>query len=114
MQLALARLRGSASVGEVTSEAGLSRRRLIEVFKAEVGSQSPAVGQIQGVWVHPDWRGRGLAKAVTAGMTERLFEAGARDVVLDVRATNLAGQTAYEHIGYRRHITLLAGPGSRR
>ena len=31
------------------------------VFKAEVGSQSPSVGQIQGVWVHPDWRGRGLA-----------------------------------------------------
>ena len=28
------------------------------VFKAEVGSQSPAVGQIQGVWVHPEWRGR--------------------------------------------------------
>lgn len=26
------------------------------VFKAEVGSQSPAVGQIQGVWVHPgEW-----------------------------------------------------------
>ncbi|HUO37898.1 MAG TPA: DUF4081 domain-containing protein, partial [Mycobacterium sp.] len=23
------------------------------IFKAEVGSQSPAVGQIQGVWVHP-------------------------------------------------------------
>ena len=23
------------------------------VFKAEVGSQSPGVGQIQGVWVHP-------------------------------------------------------------
>ena len=36
------------------------------VFKAEVGSQSPAVGQIQGVWVHPDWRGRGLGAAGTA------------------------------------------------
>ncbi len=24
------------------------------VFKAEIGSQSPAVGQIQGVWVHPE------------------------------------------------------------
>ncbi len=33
------------------------------VFKAEVGSQSPAVGQIQGVWVHPEWRGRGLGTA---------------------------------------------------
>lgn len=30
------------------------------VFKAEIGSQSPAVGQIQGVWVHPEWRGLSL------------------------------------------------------
>ena len=36
------------------------------VFKAEVGSQSPAVGQIQGVWVHPDWRGHGIGTAGTA------------------------------------------------
>ena len=36
------------------------------VFKAEVGSQSPSVGQIQGVWVHPDWRGHGLGTAGTA------------------------------------------------
>ncbi len=33
------------------------------VFKAEVGSQSPAVSQIQGVWVHPEWRGKGLGTA---------------------------------------------------
>ena len=32
------------------------------VFKAEVGSQSPAVGQIQGVWVHPGRRGRGSGR----------------------------------------------------
>ena len=38
------------------------------MFKAEVGSQSPAVGQIQGVWVHPDWRGRGIGTAGTAAL----------------------------------------------
>ena len=40
------------------------------VFKAEVGSQSPAVGQIQGVWVHPERRGQGLgtAGALVAGI----------------------------------------------
>ena len=38
------------------------------IFKAEVGSQSPAVGQIQGVWVHPEWRGRGLGTAGTAAL----------------------------------------------
>src|ERR1700759_2704152 len=36
------------------------------VFKAEVGSQSPTVSQIQGGWVPPEWRGRGLGTAGTA------------------------------------------------
>ena len=30
------------------------------VFKAEIGALSQRVGQIQGVWVHPAYRGRGL------------------------------------------------------
>jgi ribosomal protein S18 acetylase RimI-like enzyme len=88
--------------------------QLVAAAEQVLAAPDKSLAVIQGVLVHPDWRGRGLAKAVTAGMTERLFEAGARDVVLDVRANNLAGQTAYEHIGYRRRITLLAGPGSRR
>ena len=37
------------------------------VFKAEIGSQSPRVGQIQGVWVHPEWRGRGLGGGCGGG-----------------------------------------------
>ena len=69
---------------------------------------------VQGVLVDPDWRGRGLAEAVTAAMTERLFEDGARDVVLDVRESNLPALAAYARIGYRRHVTLLAGPGAAR
>src|SRR4249919_588175 len=46
------------------------------VFKAEVGSQSPAVGQIQGVWVHPDWRGRGLGAAGTAALAAAVVRSG--------------------------------------
>lgn len=41
------------------------------IFKAEVGSQSPAVGQIQGVWVHPDRRGRGLGRRVPLRWSRR-------------------------------------------
>ena len=36
------------------------------VFKAEIGSQTARVGQIQGVWVNPEWRGRGLGTTGTA------------------------------------------------
>ena len=66
---------------------------------------------VQGVLVDPDWRGRGLAGAVTATLTQRLFESGFHDVVLDVRESNLAAQAAYTRIGYRRHVTMMAGPG---
>ena len=66
---------------------------------------------VQGVLVDPGWRGRGLAGAVTASLTQRLFEAGFHDVVLDVRESNLAAQAAYARIGYRRHVTMMAGPG---
>jgi ribosomal protein S18 acetylase RimI-like enzyme len=88
--------------------------QLIAAAEQVLAAPDRSLAVIQGVLVHPDWRGRGLAQAITAGMTERLFEAGARDVVLDVRASNPAGLAAYERIGYRRHVTLLAGPGSRR
>ncbi len=38
------------------------------VFKAEVGSQSPSVGQIQGCRVHPEWRGHGMGTTGTAAL----------------------------------------------
>ena len=31
------------------------------VFKAELGAVSRHACQVQGVWVHPQWRGRGIA-----------------------------------------------------
>lgn len=46
------------------------------IFKAEVGSQSPAVGQIQGVWVHPEWRGIGLGTAGTATLAAVIVGSG--------------------------------------
>ena len=38
------------------------------VFKAEIGALSRQVGQIQGVWVHPACRGRGLGTVGTAAV----------------------------------------------
>ena len=45
------------------------------VFKAEIGSQSPKVGQIQGVWVHPEWRGHGVGTAGTAAVAAAVLAA---------------------------------------
>ncbi len=69
------------------------------VFKAEVGSQSPAVGQIQGVWVHPDWRGRGIGTAGTAALAAAVVRSG-RIASLYVNSFNTVARAAYARIGF--------------
>lgn len=71
------------------------------VFKAEVGSQSPAVGQIQGVWVHPDWRGRGLGAAGTATLSSAIVNSG-RTASLYVNSYNTVARATYARIGFEQ------------
>mgnify|MGYP001193231278 FL=1 len=70
------------------------------VFKAEVGAQSPAVGQIQGVWVNPELRGRGLGSAGTATVAAAIL-AGGRIASLYVNDFNTIARAAYARIGFR-------------
>lgn len=70
------------------------------VFKAEVGAQSPAVGQIQGVWVHPEWRGRGLGTSGTAAVAGAVV-AGGRTASLYVNSYNTVARAAYARVGFR-------------
>ncbi len=69
------------------------------VFKAEVGSQSPAVGQIQGVWVHPEWRGHGLGTAGTAAVAAAVINTG-RVASLYVNDYNEVARAAYTRVGF--------------
>lgn len=69
------------------------------VFKAEVGSQSPAVGQIQGVWVHPERRGHGLGAAGTATLAAAVV-AGGRVASLYVNNFNTVARAAYTRVGF--------------
>jgi predicted GNAT family acetyltransferase len=69
------------------------------VFKAEVGSQSPAVGQIQGVWVHPERRGQGLGTAGTATLAADVV-AGGRIASLYVNSFNTVARAAYAAVGF--------------
>lgn len=70
------------------------------VFKAEIGSQSPAVGQIQGVWVHPEWRGHGLGTAGTAAVAASVIDGG-RIASLYVNGYNTVARAAYARVGFR-------------
>jgi predicted GNAT family acetyltransferase len=71
------------------------------VFKAEVGSQSPAVGQIQGVWVHPDWRGKGVGTAGTATLASAVVRSG-RTASLYVNSFNTVARATYARIGFQQ------------
>lgn len=86
--------------------------RIVAAAEQILSAPDDSVAIVQGVLVDPAWRGRGLAGVVTAALTEQLFQEGNTDVVLDVRETNLPALAAYDRIGYRRHTTLLAGPGT--
>jgi uncharacterized protein len=71
------------------------------VFKAEIGAISSQVGQIQGVWVHPEWRGRGYGAAGTAAVADRLAGMG-RLSSLYVNAFNHVARTSYARVGFRQ------------
>ncbi|BBY32230.1 GNAT family N-acetyltransferase [Mycolicibacter minnesotensis] len=71
------------------------------VFKAEVGSQSPSVGQIQGVWVHPERRGQGLGIGGTAMLSAVIVGTG-RIASLYVNDFNEVARATYERVGFTR------------
>ena len=71
------------------------------IFKAEVGSQSPTVGQIQGVWVHPERRGLGLGTRGTATLAAVIVGTG-RIASLYVNSFNTVARAAYDRIGSPR------------
>jgi predicted GNAT family acetyltransferase len=72
------------------------------VFKAEIGALSRSVGQIQGVWVHPDRRGHGLGKAGTASVVRHLVNGMGRTASLYVNSFNSPALAAYRRIGFRQ------------
>jgi predicted GNAT family acetyltransferase len=69
------------------------------VFKAEVGALSSRVGQIQGVWVRPDRRGRGLGAAGTAAVVQQLVATG-RVASLYVNSFNGVARASYARVGF--------------
>ncbi|MBF6173849.1 GNAT family N-acetyltransferase [Nocardia blacklockiae] len=76
----------------------------VVVYKAEVGAVSRRTGQIQGVWVHPEWRGRGLGTSGTAAVANAVVASG-RTASLYVNCYNEAARRAYAKVGFRQVAT---------
>lgn len=71
------------------------------VFKAEVGSIGDGVAQIQGVWVKPDLRGRGLAAPGMATVINMVRSHIAPTVSLYVNDFNHAAIATYRRVGFQ-------------
>lgn len=72
------------------------------VFKAELGAVALGVAQVQGVWVPPDLRGRGLASAGMAAVVEAALSDVAPTVSLYVNSYNAPALAVYARVGFER------------
>jgi predicted GNAT family acetyltransferase len=72
------------------------------VFKAEVGTVTDGVCQVQGVWVAPDLRGRGLAEPGMAAIVGLARESIAPVVSLYVNDFNTAARKTYAAVGFEQ------------
>lgn len=75
------------------------------VFKAEVGVATRHACQIQGVYVDPDLRGRGLAAPAMAAVVGMALRDVAPVVTLYVNEGNTAARRAYQRAGFVRAAT---------
>lgn len=70
-------------------------------FKAEVGAASPQACQVQGVWVAPHLRGRGLSGPAMASVVRQARESISPVVSLYVNSYNHAAVKLYRSVGFR-------------
>ncbi len=96
----LYRARIAEFIGQRRSFAHIVDGRVL--FKAEIGAVAGDVCQIQGVWVDPALRGRGLGAAGTASVVALARAALAPQVSLYVNDFNHAARRIYERVGFRR------------
>lgn len=70
------------------------------IFKADIGALAGGVAQLQGVWVAPDQRGRGIACAGVAAAAAMIHRSIAPTVSLYVNDYNQAAVAVYRKIGF--------------
>ncbi|WP_143664184.1 GNAT family N-acetyltransferase, partial [Streptomyces murinus] len=71
------------------------------VFKAEIGAATSQACQIQGVWVAPEHRGKGLAAPAMAAVLRYALADVAPVVSLYVNDFNTAARRTYRRVGFQ-------------
>ena len=70
------------------------------IFKAELAIVTRRTAQVQGVWVDPEYRGRGLAAAAMAAVTRDALRRVAPTVSLYVNDYNTPARRVYARCGF--------------
>lgn len=71
------------------------------VFKAEIGAVTRSACQVQGVWVAPEVRGRGLSVSGMAAVVAACLRDVAPAVSLYVNDFNAPARRSYERVGFK-------------
>jgi predicted GNAT family acetyltransferase len=72
------------------------------VFKAELAVVTRHTAQVQGVWVAPQWRGRGVGTAAMAAVVRDALRRVAPSVSLYVNDYNAPARRVYDRCGFVR------------
>jgi predicted GNAT family acetyltransferase len=75
------------------------------IFKAEIGAVTAHACQVQGVWVRPELRGRGLAAQGVAAVVAEALRGVAPVVSLYVNDFNAPARAAYRRVGFTEVAT---------
>ncbi|WP_243730470.1 DUF4081 domain-containing GNAT family N-acetyltransferase [Nesterenkonia salmonea] len=92
------RIRGLIQAGHSLIAVDPESRQI--TFKAEFGSVTEQAVQVQGVWVNPLWRGRGMAAPGMAAVVNYGLRLAPR-VSLYVNGYNTPAIRAYERVGFQ-------------
>jgi predicted GNAT family acetyltransferase len=90
------------------SELVSSRRSFVKylgselVFKAEIGTVGAGVAQIQGVWVKPKYRGKGISVSAMAAVVKLVLADVAPVVSLYVNDYNEVALRTYRSVGFEQ------------
>ena len=75
------------------------------LFKAEIGAATARGCQVQGVYVRPDLRGRGVAVHAMAAVVQQARSLIAPSVTLYLNDHNVAARRTYDRVGFRQTET---------
>ena len=91
----------------------IDRGRLVAAAGTHIYSRAAGVAVVGNVFTHPDFRSRGLARAVTAATTAQLVE-DCGLVVLSVDPANRAARHVYDALGYQETGRIVEAMSTRR